>query len=311
MEAGGMARRSKYEYLRVMWQRYQGAERGERSALLDEVTRVCGYHRKYAMGLLGRSVPPRPPVRRVARRRPTYPEEVIQLVAQIWEASGYLCAQRLKAAFPHWLPWLRRRVRLTPTVEQQLQSISPRQIDRRLRERKQRITRRLYGTTRPGSLLKHMIPIKTDHWDVTKAGYLEIDLVSHSGTSAAGEFLHTLDCVPMPATSARPPSGNWGPLIATEKPRHGQRLPPCPRGRPPAGLTVRERMQRCLRTQRGRRLYARRKTIVEPVFGLIKRARGFRQFLLRGLAKVQAEWALMCLTQTLLTLYRRGRGCPA
>ena len=101
------------------------------------------------------------------------------------------------------------------------------------------------------------------------------------------------------------------PLIATEKPRHGQRRPPCPRGRPPAGLTVRARMQRCLRTQRGRRLYARRKTIVEPVFGLIKRARGFRQFLLRGLAKVQAEWAMMCLTQNLLTLYRRGRGCPA
>jgi len=70
-------------------------------------------------------------------------------------------------------------------------------------------------------------------------------------------------------------------------------------------------MQRCLRTQRGRRLYARRKAIVEPVFGLIKRARGFRQFLLRGLAKVQGEWALMCLTQNLLTLYRRGCGCPA
>jgi len=76
------------------------------------------------------------------------------------------------------------------------------------------------------------------------------------------------------------------PLIATAKPRHGQRLPPGPRGRPPAGLTIRERMQRYLRTQRGRRLYTRRKTIVEPVFGLIKRARGFRQFLLRGLAKV-------------------------
>ncbi|HEX2260701.1 MAG TPA: hypothetical protein VHJ56_03650, partial [Candidatus Binatia bacterium] len=52
-----------------------------------------------------------------------------------------------------------------------------------------------YGTTRPGSLLKHMIPVKTDHWDVTLPGYLEIDLVSHSGTSAAGEFIYTLDCV--------------------------------------------------------------------------------------------------------------------
>lgn len=200
MEAGGMARRSKYEYLRVMWQRYQRANRVTRSALLDEVTRMCGYHRKYAIGLLSRAAPPRPPVRRVARRRPTYSEEVIRLVAQIWAASGYLCGQRLKAALPHWLPWLRRRVRLTPTLEQQLQRISARQLDRRLRERKQRITRRLYGTTRPGSLLKHLIPIKTDQWDVTKPGYVEIDLVSHSGASAAGEFLHTLDCVDIQTT---------------------------------------------------------------------------------------------------------------
>jgi len=195
-----MARRSKYEYLRVMWQRYQRANRVTRSALLDEVTRMCGYHRKYAIGLLSRAAPPRPPVRRVARRRPTYSEEVIRLVAQIWAASGYLCGQRLKAALPHWLPWLRRRVRLTPTLEQQLQRISARQLDRRLRERKQRITRRLYGTTRPGSLLKHLIPIKTDQWDVTTPGYVEIDLVSHSGASAAGEFLHTLDCVDIQTT---------------------------------------------------------------------------------------------------------------
>jgi transposase len=97
------------------------------------------------------------------------------------------------------------------------------------------------------------------------------------------------------------------PLIATRQQRHGERLPDAPRGRPPAGLTVRERMQRRVRTQRGRRLYARRKAIVEPVFGLIKRARGFRQFLLRGLAKVHAEWTLICLTQNLLTLYRSGR----
>ena len=95
------------------------------------------------------------------------------------------------------------------------------------------------------------------------------------------------------------------PLIATRQQRHGNRVPDAPRGRPPASLTIRERMQRRLRTQRGRRLYARRKAIVEPVFGLIKRARGFRQFLLRGLTKVHAEWTLICLTHNLLTLYRR------
>jgi hypothetical protein len=195
METDGMARRSKYEYLRVMWARYQRAGRRQRSALLDEVTRVCGDHRKYAIGLLGQPTPPRPAIRRVARRRPTYSEDVIRLLAQVWAASGYLCAQRLTAALPTWLPWLRRHAPVTPTLEAQLVQISPRQIDRRLRAQKHRTKRRLYGTTRPGSLLKHQIPIKTDHWDVTTPGYLEIDLVSHSGASASGEFLHTLDCV--------------------------------------------------------------------------------------------------------------------
>jgi hypothetical protein len=195
MEAGGLAQRSKHEYLRVMWERYQRAGRGQRSALLDEVMRVCGYHRKYAIGLLGRMVPPQPSLRQMARRRPTYSEDVLRLLAQIWEASGYLCAQRLTAALPLWLPWLRRHARLTPTLAAQLVQISPRQIDRRLQARKRRIKRRLYGTTRPGSLLKHQIPLKTDHWDVAMPGYLEIDLVSHSGASASGEFLHPLDCV--------------------------------------------------------------------------------------------------------------------
>jgi hypothetical protein len=70
-------------------------------------------------------------------------------------------------------------------------------------------------------------------------------------------------------------------------------------------------MQRKLRTHRGRALYARRKAIVEPVFGLIKRARGFRPFLLRGLKKVQAEWALICTGHNLPKLYRRGRWAAA
>lgn len=100
-----MARRSKHEYLRVMWQRDQRAGRRERSALLDDVTRVCRDHRKDAMGLLSPTAPPRPPIRRVARRRPTYSAEVIRFLAQIWESSGYLCGQRLKAALPHGLPW--------------------------------------------------------------------------------------------------------------------------------------------------------------------------------------------------------------
>lgn len=101
------------------------------------------------------------------------------------------------------------------------------------------------------------------------------------------------------------------PFLATEKLTHGAPPPPAPRGRPPRALSPKERMQRKLRTKRGRALYARRKGIVEPVFGLIKRARGFRQFLLRGLAKVQAEWALICTGHNLLKLYRSGRWTTA
>ena len=101
------------------------------------------------------------------------------------------------------------------------------------------------------------------------------------------------------------------PFLAPEKVKHGAPPAPPPRGRIPQHLGPRERMHRKLRTKRGRALYARRKGIVEPVFGLIKRARGFRQFLLRGLAKVQAEWALICTGHNLLKLYRSGRWTAA
>ena len=63
-------------------------------------------------------------------------------------------------------------------------------------------------------------------------------------------------------------------------------------------------MRRKLKTKAGKAVYAVRKTIVEPVFGQIKQARGFRQFLLRGIAKVRGEWALVCLTHNILKLYR-------
>lgn len=92
--------------------------------------------------------------------------------------------------------------------------------------------------------------------------------------------------------------------VATERQEHGQNRPVCKRGPLPKGAGVVERMKRKLQTQVGRRIYARRKAIVEPVFGQIKQVRGFRQFLLRGLEKVQMEWALVCLTHNVLKMYR-------
>ncbi len=195
MEGFTMARRSKQEYLRSIYDRYQHAPRAQKGTMLEEFCKVCGYNRKYAIWLLNRPLPEATVRKRGAPRSPTYNRAMVRILAKVWEASGYLCSQRLKAALVHWLPWIRQHFELTQPLEDQLLAISARQMDRRLRETKHIVKRRLYGTTRPGSLLKQMIPIKTDHWDVNRPGYLEIDLVSHSGASAVGEFVHSLDCV--------------------------------------------------------------------------------------------------------------------
>ena len=92
--------------------------------------------------------------------------------------------------------------------------------------------------------------------------------------------------------------------VAAGKQKHNQPPPPCPHGRIPKSATRVERMKRKLATVAGRAIYARRKTIVEPVFGQIKQAQGFRQFLLCGVEKVRGEWALVCTTHNLLKLYR-------
>ena len=94
-------------------------------------------------------------------------------------------------------------------------------------------------------------------------------------------------------------------FVPPERLKHGEKLPLAPKGRIPAGLTAKELARRKLQTIRGKLIYAKRKTIVEPVFGQIKQARGFRQFLLRGVAKVRAEWSLICTTNNLLKLWRK------
>jgi transposase len=92
--------------------------------------------------------------------------------------------------------------------------------------------------------------------------------------------------------------------IATERQKHDEYKQPCPRGPLPKGATRVDRMRRKLKTKAGKAVYAARKAIVEPVFGQIKQARGFRQFLLRGIARVRGEWALVCLTHNILKLHR-------
>ena len=195
MEEFTMARQSKREYLRSIYKRYRHAGRAQKKMILQEFCKICGYNRKYAIWLLNRPLPKAALGKRTVSRSPTYSQAMVRILAKVWDASGYLCSQRLKAALVQWVPWIRQHFELSQSLEDQLLAISARQMDRRLKPHKRMVKRRVYGTTRPGSLLKRMIPIKTDHWDVSSPGYLEIDLVSHSGALAAGEFVHSLDCV--------------------------------------------------------------------------------------------------------------------
>ena len=216
----GMGRR---EYLRAIHARYQRSKPEAKGKILDEFCNNCDYNRKYAIRLLSQ---PRPELRPGPRRLrgPSYGRPVIEVLTRIWEAAGYPWSLRLKALLPVWLPWLRKRMAISAETERQLLTISARQIDRRLKPRKTDLRRRMYGRTKPGTLLKHHIPIKTDHWDVTSPGFTEIDLVSHSGDCAAGEFAHSFNVTDIHTawteTRAVMGKGQTGIVAALEDMRH-------------------------------------------------------------------------------------------
>jgi hypothetical protein len=187
-----VSRQGRWEYLKAIYPRYQQATRLEKQRILDEFCQVTRYHRKSGLRLLNGPPPARQP-RAPRRRRPTYGTRVIQVLAAIWRAAGYPWSVRLQALLPLWLPWARRRFRLTPTLEAQLLQLSARQMDRRLAPYRRPGRTGRYGGTKPGALLKHHIPLRTDRWDVTVPGFTEIDLVAHCGESGDGEFAHSLN----------------------------------------------------------------------------------------------------------------------
>lgn len=188
-----MTRKSRWEYLRTIYERYQKAAGKLKGKILDELCANTGYNRKYAIRILNGPARQKAHRRRTHPRKLTYSGQMMSILVEVWKAAGYPWSVKLKALLPLWLPWIAKRFKLTTELQRQILSISPRQIDRRLKDRKSELKRRMYGRTKPGSLLKHHIPIKTDCWDVTIPGYTEIDLVSHSGNSASGEFAHSLN----------------------------------------------------------------------------------------------------------------------
>lgn len=183
----------KWGYMKAMHVRYHQAKgRKVKGSILDEFCHTYDCHRKHALRLLNASqLPPTKPPR--TKRRPIYSNRVISIVESVWNASGRLWSQRLKSAIVLWMPWIQQRFNLTKQEHDLLLSISPAQIDRRLKSKKQLLRKKTFGSTRPGSFLKHQIPIKTDSWNIKLPGFVETDLVSHCGGSASGDFAHTVN----------------------------------------------------------------------------------------------------------------------
>ena len=139
------------------------------------------------------------------------------------------------------------------------------------------------------------------------ADYREAEQELDTSRRQVGQSLESLRSSVGAAITTLVDVGYVDPFVAPAKQtRHGRVVPPAPRGRIPSHLSPRDRMRRKLQTRRGRQRYALRMQTVEPVFGQIKQGRGFRQFLLRGLEKVNGEWSLICTGHNLLKLFRFG-----
>ena len=172
----------------VLLRRYKRSNRKEKTNLLNELCDLYGYHRKYLLQvfnhLTGKQYVPR------GRKRSYEAKNLITPLKRIWLATDQMCSKRLKAALPLWLPYYDEE--LSEAVKNQLLAMSPATIDRLLKSSRVRYKRHGLTGTKPGYLLKNQIPIKTDHWDVTRPGFLEADTVAHCGNSIAGDFVWSI-----------------------------------------------------------------------------------------------------------------------
>lgn len=184
-----MGRHEKKTYLETVRQRYLAANKTKKSIILDEFCETCGYNRKYAIRRLNQTSKRRKPRPRLGR--PRYEKlKLITSLKTIWLGTGQMCSKKLKAALPEWLPSYEEEKGLLPDhLRDQLCNLSPATLDRWLAPyREENLSRHGLCGTKPGTLLKNQIPIKTDHWDVKLPGFLEADTVAHCGNSLAGDF---------------------------------------------------------------------------------------------------------------------------
>ena len=184
-----MSLESRREVLERMQERYEGRGKKGRSVLVNEVVALCGYSRKHAIKVLGRRLPVGGKCGRAGGPRPRYGAEELKVIKAIWLACEQPCGKRLKAAAADWLSYYEEGYgALKPAGRKKILSMSAATMDRLLAPVRVMEGSRGRCGTRPGSLLRHQIPIRTEHWDVQGPGWMEADSVSHCGGNAAGDY---------------------------------------------------------------------------------------------------------------------------
>jgi hypothetical protein len=170
------------KYLELLRNRYRAANRKERTAILDEFVKTTGYHRKHATALLnGKREHAKHPIRRP--RSTVYGSGLVSPLLILVDLFDGICSKRLRAAMNVELPRLYKAgtLQVSREIYEKLMTISPATIDRLLVGRRRQI-RKSRGFTKPGTLLKHKIPIRTwADWTEDRPGFCEMDLVDHSG----------------------------------------------------------------------------------------------------------------------------------
>ena len=193
---------------------YRKARKKEKGRILDELVALTGYNRWYVVGLLrwdgkviraGRRVRLVGDLRKKAKRtrHRLYDGAVLDVLKVIWAIMDYICGKRLAAILPEVIPVLEkhREIVLDAVTRKKLLQISASSIDRLLVAERRKWMLRGRSGTKPGTLLKHQIPIRTfADWNEKQAGFVEIDLVGHDGGDASGDYCQTLDVTDVAST---------------------------------------------------------------------------------------------------------------
>jgi len=201
---------AKYEYYQAIYDRYHSASKKEQKIILDEFCNNCNYNRKYAIRLLNSPLETKS-ITSLSRRgrNKIYDEAILETVlTDIWKATNLPCSKRLKHLIPLWLPFYKKQ-KISQQIKQKLLKISAATIDRIMASSRSKLSKKGLATTKPGSIIKKQIPIKTDQWDEQQPGFLEADTVAHCGSSVAAMFVYTVNCVDI-ATQWTEQRAIWG-----------------------------------------------------------------------------------------------------